>query len=85
MLYRPFKFALSVRPSVTISFPLSVLSIPRQIFFKFWIIVDTDEVWFGIVDGQISSNKHRVITLYSCRKLVAVLYLAQFWPFVFIP
>ena len=45
------KFVLSVCPSVTISFPLSILSIFRPIFFKLYIRVDIGEEWFGIVDG----------------------------------
>ena len=44
------KFALSAHPSVTISLPLSILSIFRPIFFKLYIRVDIGEEWFGILD-----------------------------------
>ena len=33
------------------SFPLSILSIFRPIFFKLCKIVDIRKEWFGIVDG----------------------------------
>ena len=39
----------SVRPSVTTSFPLFILSISRLIFFKLCIIVDIGEELFGVV------------------------------------
>ena len=60
------KFALecpSVRPSVSASFPCSNLSIHRPFFFKLCIGVYIRKEWFGIEDGQISSNKYRVIAL----------------------
>ena len=47
-------------------FPLSILSIFQLIFFKLCIRVDIGEELFGIVDGNILSNKHRVIDLDLC-------------------
>ena len=54
---------LSVRPSVSASFPCSNLSIYQPIFFKLCIEVYIRKEWFGIEDGQISSNKYRVMAL----------------------
>ena len=45
------------------SFPLSILSIFRPIFFKLCIRVDIRKEWFGIEDGQLSSIKSRVMAL----------------------
>ena len=53
----------SVRPSVSASFPCSNLSIYQPIFFKLCIEVYIRKEWFGIEDGQISSNKYRVMAL----------------------
>ena len=56
MLYPPFKnlclsVGPSVRPSVSASFPLSILNIFLPIFFKLCTRVDIRKEWFGIVDG----------------------------------
>ena len=42
---------LSVRPSVSVSFPGSILSIYRPIFFKLCIGVHIRKEWSGIEDG----------------------------------
>ena len=44
-------------------FQLSILSIFSPIFFKLCVRVDIRKEWFWIVDGQISSNKSRVMAL----------------------
>ena len=45
-----------------ISFPGSILSIYCPFFFKLSIGVHIKKEWFWIEDGQISSNKYRVMT-----------------------
>ena len=48
---------LSVRrPSVHFSFPDDDLSKHQWIFTKFGMCIDIVEIWFGIANGQISSN-----------------------------
>ena len=64
-------------------FQCTILSNLRPFFFKLCtcIWVDIGEEWFGIIDGQILSNKHRVIALYLqnvCGKLVSVIYPEQY-------
>ena len=56
----------SVCPSVhlsvvCISFPDHNLSKHQWIFTKFGMCIDIVEIWFGIANGQISSNFDRVI------------------------
>ena len=46
-----------------ILFPGSLLSIYCPIFFKLCIGVHSRKEWFGIEDGNISSNKYRVMAL----------------------
>ena len=53
----------SIRPSVRISFPDDNLSKYKWIFTKFGLYIDIVKIWFGIVNGQISSNFDRVISL----------------------
>ena len=45
-----------VRPSVSISFPDDNLSKYQWIFTKLGMCIDIVEIWFGIANGQISSN-----------------------------
>ena len=53
---------VSVRPSyVRFSFPDDNLSKHQWIFTKLATCIDIKEIWFGIADGQISSNFYRVI------------------------
>ena len=57
---------VSVRPSVNrtsvrILFPDDNLSNHQMIFTKFGVCIDIVEVWFGIANGQISSNFDGVI------------------------
>ena len=47
---------LSVRTSVRISFPDDNSSKHQWTFTKFGLCIDIVEIWFGIADGQISSN-----------------------------
>ena len=49
MLYPPNR--LSVRPSVSASFPDSNLSSFWPIFFKLCMDIDIREEWFGIANG----------------------------------
>ena len=52
----------SIHPSISASFPGSILSIYRS-FFKLCMEVHIGYEWFGIYDGQISSKIFRVLTL----------------------
>ena len=45
-----------VRPSVHFSFPDNNLSKHQWIFTKLGMCIDIVEIWFGIANGQISSN-----------------------------
>ena len=45
-----------VRPSVRFSFPDDKLSRRQWIFTKLGMCIDIVEIWFGIANGQISSN-----------------------------
>ena len=56
----------------------SILDIFWLIVYKLCMQVDIWEEWSGIVDGQISSNKHRTIALDLCGKLVLVLDLEHY-------
>ena len=49
------------RPSVRISFPDDNLSKQQGIFTKLGMCIDIVEIWFGIANGQISSNFDGVI------------------------
>ena len=50
-----------VRPSVRFSFPDDNLSKHEWIFTKLSLCIDIVEIWFGIANGQISSNIYGVI------------------------
>ena len=52
---------LSVRDTPIFSFPDDNLSKKQGIFIKLAICIDIKEIWFGIANGQISSNFYRVI------------------------
>ena len=52
-----------VCPSIHISFPDDSLSKNQWSFTKLGMCVDIVEIWFGIANGQISSNFDRVIFL----------------------
>ena len=52
---------ISVRLSVRFSFPDDNLSKHQWIFTKRGMCIDIVEIWFGIANGQISSNFYRVI------------------------
>ena len=54
---------LSVHPSIHFSFPGDNLSTHQWIFTKLGMCIDIVEIWFGIANGQILSNFHRVICL----------------------
>ena len=51
----------SGRLSVHFSFPDNNLSKHQWIFTKLGMCIDIVDIWFGIADGQISSNLYRVI------------------------
>ena len=50
-----------VRPSVGFSFPDDNLSKLQWIFTKLGMCIDIVDIWFGIANGQISSNFFGVI------------------------
>ena len=50
-----------VRPSVRFSFPDDNLSKHQWIFSKLGMCIDIVNIWFGIANGQISSNSYGVI------------------------
>ena len=52
--------SVSVRPSVC-SFPDDNLSKHQWIFTKLGMCIDIVDIWFGIANGQISSNFYGVI------------------------
>ena len=53
---------VSIHPSVRpFSFPDDNLSKHQYIFTKLGMCIDTVEIWFGIANGQISSNFYGVI------------------------
>ena len=54
--------SVSVHPSVIhFSFPDDNLSKHQWIFNKLGMCIDIVDMWFGIANGQISSNFYRVI------------------------
>ena len=57
-----------VRTSVRNSFAFDNLSIYKRISFKFCICICTNNVSFGIVNGQISIIFHRVMALVNVQK-----------------
>ena len=66
---------MSVRPSVVrtyvrTSLPFDNLSIYKRFSFKFCVCICTNNVSFGIVNGQILIIHHRVITLVNVQKMV---------------
>ena len=50
----------SVPPSIRFSFPDDNLSKHQWIFIKLGMNIDIVEIWFGIANGQISSNFYGV-------------------------
>ena len=52
---------LCVHPSVRFSFPDDNLSKHQWVFTKLGMCIDIAEIWFGIANGQISSNFDGVI------------------------
>ena len=52
-----------VRLNVRFLFPEDNLSKHQWIFTKLGMCVDIMEIWFGIANGQISSNFHGVVCL----------------------
>ena len=65
MVSRWMSVCLSVRPSyvrppVRFSFPDDNLSKHQRIFTKLGMCIDIVEIWFGITNGQISSNFYGV-------------------------
>ena len=66
MLYPPK--ILSVRPSVSASFPDSNLSSFRPVFFKLCMDIDIGGEWFGSANGLYSFINKRVMALDWCNK-----------------
>ena len=50
-----------IRPSIRFSFPDDNLSKHQWIFTKLVLCIDIVDIWFGIANGQISSNIYGVI------------------------
>ena len=69
---RPSSVCLSVRPSVSASFPCSNFSTFWPIFFKLCIDIDIGEEWYGIASGLISFWNNRVMALDVCQKCFAL-------------
>ena len=61
--FRQFLTELSARDMPIFSFPDYNLSIRQGIFTKLAICIDIKDIWFGIANGQISSNFYGVICL----------------------
>ena len=53
---------VSVPPSIRFSFPDDNLSKHQLIFTKLGICIDIVDIWFGIANGQISSNFYRELS-----------------------
>ena len=58
--FRQIFTELSARDTPIFSFPVYNLS-KQGIFTKLAICIDIKEIWFGIANGQISSNFYGVI------------------------
>ena len=71
VLVHPSVVCLSIRLSVHFSFPDDNLSKLLWIFTKLGMCIDIVEIWFGIANGQISSNFYGVICLRHAHILVS--------------
>ena len=67
---------LSVRLSVSASFPCSNFSTFWPIFFKLCIDIGIGEEWYGIASGLISFWNNRVMALDVCKKCFALRFRA---------
>ena len=56
-----------VRPSVRFSFLDDILSKQQWVFTKLGMCIDIVEIWFGIVNGQISSKFDGIICSYTTK------------------
>ena len=59
--FRQILTELSARDTPMFSFPCDNLSKHQWVFTKLDMCIDIVEIWFGIPDGQISSNFDVVI------------------------
>ena len=59
--FRQFLAELSARDTSVFSFPDDILGKPQWIFTKLGLNIDIVEIWFGIINGQISSFIDRFI------------------------
>ena len=81
MIYPPNR--LSVRPSVSASFPDSNLSSFWPIFFKLCMDIDVREEWFGIANGLNSFINNKVMALGWCNMYFSSIsseQMDEFWP-----
>ena len=71
------KFITELWPliDVRISFLLNVLRTNWWNLTKFWIYIDTDTIWIGIVSCQFSQTYYRVMALDWCQNFVSDQYL----------
>ena len=76
MLHPPNFECLSVRLSVSASFPCSNFSTFWPIFFKRCIDIGIGEEWYGIASGLISFWNNRVVALDVCQKCFALRFRA---------
>ena len=65
---RPSSVHLSVRPSISASFPCSNFNTFWPIFFKLCIDIGIKEEWYEIASGLISFWNNRVMALDVCQK-----------------
>ena len=63
-------YVLSVRPTVSTSFPFDNLSIYQRIFFRLGMCIGLGKISVGIVNGQISMSSDGVIALGMVFKIV---------------
>ena len=61
--FRQFLTELSAQDTPIFSFPEYNMSKLQGIFTKLTVCIDIKEIWFGIANGQISSNFYGVICL----------------------
>ena len=75
---------LSVRPSVSASFPDSNLSRLWPIFFQLCLDIDIGEEWFGIANGRNLFINNRVMALDWCKNVFPLFRdSSSFWPIFF--
>ena len=72
----PSELWVSIRPSVSASFPCSNFSTFWPIFFTLCIDIGIGEEWYGIASGLISFWNNRVMAFDVCQKCFALRFRA---------